>query len=108
MSKRKGRRTRGQEQLARVRIQRLFRLAEMHSLDGKYFESKRFIELAKLISKRYNQRLTKTQRIKICKDCNSFLTSKNSTNRISSKGWKIITCLDCGKIWRHSLLSSRK
>ena len=84
MSKRKGRRTRGQEQLARVRIQRLFRLAEMHSLDGKYFESKRFIELAKLISKRYNQRLTKTQRIKICKDCNSFLTSKKATCFLSN------------------------
>ncbi len=103
MSKRVGRRTRAQENLARERIERLFALAEESSRTGASTDSKRFIELARLIGKRYNQRLSKSQRIKICKNCNSFLSSKNSKNRLSSKGWKIITCLDCGHIARHPL-----
>ena len=106
MSKRVGRRTKGQEKLARERIERLFVLAEESSRTGDSTESKRFIELARLISKRYNQRLSKSQRIKICRNCNSFLSSKNSKNRLSSKGWKTITCLDCGNIARHRFQNS--
>ena len=106
MSKRVGRRTKGQEKLARERIERLFVLAEESSRTGDPTESKRFIELARLIGKRYNQRLSKSHRIKICRNCNSFFSSKNSKNRISSKGWKTITCLDCGKIVRHRFQNS--
>ena len=108
MSKRVGRRTRGQEKLARERIERLFALAEESSRAGDSNESKRFIELARLIGKRYNQRLSKSQRIKICRNCNSFLSSKNSKNRLSSKGWKTITCLDCGYIARRRFQNSGK
>ena len=49
MSKRVGRRTKGQEKLARERIERLFVLAEESSRKGDSNESKRFIELARLI-----------------------------------------------------------
>tara|TARA_B100001750_G_C15474340_1_gene581616 strand:+ start:1262 stop:1588 length:327 start_codon:yes stop_codon:yes gene_type:complete len=108
VSKRVGRRTQSQEKLARERIERLFVLAEESSKSGDIEESKRLIELARLIGKRYNQRLNKSQRIRICRNCNSFMNSKNSTNRISSKGWKTITCLDCGTIGRHRLQSSGK
>ena len=101
MSKRVGRRTQGHEKLARERIERLFTLAEKSSKNDNPEESKRLVELARLISKRYNQRLSKSQRIRICRKCNSFLSSGNSKNRISSKGWKTVTCLDCGYVARH-------
>ena len=94
MTKRVGRRTKSQEKIARDRIDKLLNLAMESSNDGDSDQSKRFIELAKLISKRYNQRLTKFQRLLICRDCNSFLNSQNSKNRLSSKGWKIVTCLE--------------
>ena len=103
MAKRVGRRNKSQEKIARDRIDKLLNLAMKSSTDGDYDQSKRFVELARLISKRYNQRLTKMQRLQICRKCNSFLDSKTSKNRLSSKGWKIITCLDCGSITRHSL-----
>lgn len=103
MSKRRGRRTRGQEKLARVRIERLFMIAEKNSNEGNFDQSKRVIELAQLISKRYNQRLTKLQRLKICRKCNSFFNSSNSRNRLSPNGWKIITCLECNNQMRFSL-----
>ena len=104
MSKRAGRRTQGHEKLARERIERLFTLAEESSKNDNPEESKRLVELARLIGKRYNQRLSKSQRIKICRKCNSFLNSGNSRNRLSPKGWKVVTCLDCGSVIRHCIL----
>jgi ribonuclease P protein subunit RPR2 len=101
VSKRVGRRTRDHERLARERIERLFTLAEESSKNGNLAESKRLVELARLIGKRYNQRLSKSQRIRICRKCNSFLNSGNSKNRMSPKGWKTVTCLDCGSVVRH-------
>jgi RNase P subunit RPR2 len=104
--KRAGRRTQSQEKIARDRIDKLLNLAMKSSNDGDFEQSKRFVELARLISKRYNQRLTKFQRLQICRGCNSFLNSKNSKNRLSPKGWKIITCLDCGSVSRYGLEDS--
>ena len=106
MPKRAGRRTQSQEKIARDRIDKLLNLAMKSSNDGDFEQSKRFVELARLISKRYNQRLTKFQRFQICRSCNSFFNSKNSKNRISSKGWKIVTCLDCGSVSRYGLEDS--
>lgn len=106
MPRRTGRRTKSQEKIARDRIDKLLNLARESSRDKEYKQSKRFVELALLISKRYNQRLTKIQRFQVCRKCNSFLDSKTSKNRISSKGWKTITCLDCGSIVRYGLSHS--
>tara|TARA_B100000965_G_scaffold402334_1_gene428054 strand:+ start:598 stop:915 length:318 start_codon:yes stop_codon:yes gene_type:complete len=101
VAKRRGRRTKNQEKIARERIESLLDLALKSSDEENLEQSRRFVELALLISKRYNQRLTKSQRLKICRDCNNYFTSKNSRNRLSPKGWKIITCLDCGSVSRH-------
>ena len=101
--RRTGRRTKSQEKIARDRIDKLLNLARKSSHDKENEQSKRFVELALLISKRYNQRLTKMQRLQVCRKCNSFLDSETSKNRISSKGWKTITCLDCGSIVRYGL-----
>ena len=103
MPRRAGRRTKSQEKIARDRIDKLLNLARHSSRDKEYKQSKRFVELALLISKRYNQRLTKMQKLQVCRKCNSFLDSETSKNRISSKGWKTITCLDCGSIVRYGL-----
>ena len=106
MPRRTGRRTKSQEKIARDRIDKLLNLARESSRDKEYKQSKRFVELALLISKRYNQRLTKIQRFQVCRKCNSFLDSETSKNRISSKGWKTITCLGCGSIVRYGLSHS--
>ena len=83
MAKRRGRRTKKQEKIAKERIELLLDLALKSSNEEKFDQSQRFVELALLISKRYNQRLTKSQKLKVCKDCNNFLTSKNSRTRLS-------------------------
>ena len=103
MSKRAGRRTKGQEKIARERIEKLMNLARDSSHKKNYEESKRFVELALLISKRYNQRLTNSQRRQICRKCNSFLDSNTSRNRLSKKGWTTITCLACDSVYRYGI-----
>ncbi len=100
MAKKRGRRSKKQENIARTRIDQLFRIALDYSNDGNNEESKKVIELALLISKRYNQRLSKKQRLQICRNCNIFFNSENSRNRLSPKGWKVITCLECGNLTR--------
>ncbi|MAW92967.1 MAG: hypothetical protein CMA32_00550 [Euryarchaeota archaeon] len=102
MAKHRGRRSKKQEMLAQTRIETLFNLAFDYSNEGKKEESKKVVELALLISKRYNQRLTKKQRLQICRNCNLFFNAHNSRNRLSSKGWKVITCLECGNLTRFS------
>ena len=102
MVKKRGRRSKKQESIARTRIDHLFKIALDYSKDGNNEESKKVIELALLISKRYNQRLSKKQRLQICRNCNIFFNSENSRNRLSPKGWKVITCLECGNLTRFS------
>jgi|TARA_B110000263_G_scaffold236219_1_gene235364 ribonuclease P protein subunit RPR2 len=102
VAKNRGRRSKKQEIIARTRIDILFNLALDYSNDGNIDESKKVIELALLISKRYNQRLTKKQRLQICRNCNIFFNGENSRNRLSPKGWKVITCLECGNLTRFS------
>lgn len=102
MAKKRGRRSKKQESIAKKRIDILFKIALDYSNDGNNEESKKVIELALLISKRYNQRLSKKQRLQICRNCNIFFNSENSRNRLSPKGWKVITCLECGNLTRFS------
>ena len=102
MAKQRGRRSKKQEKIAQTRIDQLFNLAFDYSNEGNSEESKKVIELALSISKRYNQRLTKKQRLQICRNCNIFFNADNSRNRLSPKGWKIITCLECGNLTRFS------
>ena len=102
--KRRGRRSKKQEEIAQTRIDKLFNLALDYSNQDNKEESKKVIELALSISKRYNQRLTKKQRLQICRNCNIFFNSDNSRNRLSPKGWKVITCLECDNIMRFSNL----
>ena len=102
MAKKRGRRSKKQESIAKKRIDILFKIALDYSNDGNNEESKKVIELALLISKLYNQRLSKKQRLQICRNCNIFFNSENSRNRLSPKGWKVITCLECGNLTRFS------
>ena len=101
MASRAGRRTKNQEKIARDRITILLEMAKESSYKQDYEQSARFVELAILISKRYNQRLTKKQRLQICRKCFTYFHSQTSKNRMSAKGWKVVTCLSCNSVSRY-------
>jgi len=88
--------------IAKERIQILFNLAEKE-LKKHPERSKRYVELARKISLRYNVRLPKELKRKFCKNCSSLLVpSITSKVRIDSKRKAItIKCLNCEKIYRY-------
>ena len=102
MSRSRGRRSKFQEKLARDRIDKLFLLID--SKRGKsQISPEKCIHFVKLIGKRYNQRLSSSQKIKFCRNCNSKYNSSNSRFRLSKKGWRLISCLKCETVYRFKM-----
>ncbi len=92
--------------IARERINILWRMLEQGrigdiELDKKL--EKRYVELIRKLAMRYNLKLPKTLRRRICKSCGAFLRpGKNAVVRLDSKRkMVIIKCLECGKIYRY-------
>ena len=61
------------------------------------------INFVRLIGKRYNQRLSNSQKMKFCRNCSSKYNSSNSRFRFSKKGWRLISCLKCGEVYRFKI-----
>jgi ribonuclease P protein subunit RPR2 len=113
--KRKGSRGRGrakpgwQNEIALERIRILFDLA------GKEFDrhparSHRYARLARKISMRYNVKIPKELKRRMCNNCYNYLfPGKNCVVRSSSKRQTMeIRCLDCGKVYRHPYAKEKK
>lgn len=84
--------------IAKKRIRKLIQLAEQHHAQNPE-RSKRYVELAKKVSKKYNQTIPKRYKKRICNNCGSFLVpGENMKVRITSKPKRTIvyTCLECG------------
>jgi len=102
MSRKRSRRPKFHQKLARDRINKLLLL-----VDSKHFNAqinpKKCINFVRLIGKRYNQRLPSLQKNIFCRSCNSKFKSDNSRFRISKKGWRSVSCLECGTISRFKI-----
>lgn len=91
-----------QQRIAGERIRTLFNLAEKE-LKTYPDRSRRYVELARKISLRYNIRLPKELKRKFCKKCNTILKpGLTSTVRIQSKVLNI-KCTRCNKIYRYKV-----
>lgn len=99
MPRGRGRRTKFQEKLARERIEKLFSFLH-YNRRSTIINPDKCVKLVKLISKRYNQRLSSKDKSKFCRKCDSVFTASNVRFRISNKGWRTVTCLSCGEIYR--------
>ena len=102
MPRKRSRRPKFQEKLARDRINKLFLLFDSKNFSAQ-INPKKCIKFVKLIGKRYNQRLPSSYKIKFCRRCNTKFKSDNSRFRISKKGWRSISCLECGEIYRFKI-----
>ena len=82
------------EGIALARIERLFQLASEEF--GKHPErSKRYVQLARAISRRNKVSLEGKFKMQFCKKCGAFLKAgKNARKRIH-KGYASILCLEC-------------
>ena len=102
MSRKPSRRPKFQEKLARDRINKLFHLFDSKNINAQ-INPKKCINFVKLIGKRYNQRLPSSHRLKFCRRCSNKFSSDNSRFRISKKGWRSISCLECDTIYRFKI-----
>ena len=102
-SRRRGRRTQQMETIARERIAHLLEQAERWALEGRQDDANRCAQLARLIGKRYRQKLTREQRLRVGRGCDGFLGPTTARVRISRKGWRTTTCLQCGRVYRQLL-----
>jgi len=92
-----------QQDIAKERIDILLGLAEKN-FRKKPERARRYVELARKISLRYNVRMKKEQKRKFCKKCNSLLLpgSTSSVRLDSKRKLLIIKCKNCNTIYRHS------
>ncbi|MBI2547442.1 MAG: ribonuclease P [Candidatus Aenigmarchaeota archaeon] len=90
-----------QTKIAKERIEILFSLAEKE-FKGHPERSRRYVELAKKIGLRYNIRLSKGEKDKFCKNCDTLLKPGATSQVRLDKSTKTIkvTCLNCKKVYR--------
>jgi ribonuclease P protein subunit RPR2 len=82
--------------LASDRIAKLLLMAEQNKTIHPE-RSRRYVELARKISSRYNVRMTAEQRSLFCRRCDSYFTAGNSKTRIVPKlKAKVLICVNCG------------
>ncbi|MCD5425623.1 MAG: ribonuclease P [Methanosarcinaceae archaeon] len=94
--------------MALKRIEVLFELAKKeHKLHSDW--SNRYIILIRKISMRYRVRLKKEQKMRMCKNCNTFLMPGSSSRiRLHKKKYLLITCLNCEKIKRYPYIQNKR
>jgi len=103
----RGKKPEYQLKIARERINILLNLAEKEFRKHPQ-RSRRYVELARKIGMRYNVRLTKQQKRKFCKICNTLLKPGVTSEKRTQKGSIVIKCLKCNKIYRYPFKRSGK
>jgi len=88
------------KEIAKDRILRLFELAE-ENYKTHPDRSQRYAALARLISMRYQTRLTREQKRRICKHCYRYLVPGGNCRIRLKTGMVLTTCLDCGRQSRY-------
>lgn len=99
-----GRRTKDMVDIGKERINILLTLAEREAIQNRNdVRARRYALLAQKIAMRYNIRIERSFKQKICRKCSSFLFTSSSC-RVRLQGGKIIKyCKTCGRITRMPL-----
>ena len=102
MKRRAGKKPEWQKRMARERIELLFRKAGEEFRDNPE-RSHRYVQLARRIGMRYNIRMPKSARTRICKFCHRYLVhGANSRVRTRKEQQAVIVkCLECGHVMRY-------
>ncbi len=97
---RKGKKPKWAKKIAKERIVRLLKLAEEEARRGNYERASRYVWLARRIGMKYNVRIPRRLKRRICKGCLSFMIPGVNCRVRVSRGRIVITCLRCGRVKR--------
>lgn len=86
--------------IASERISILFELADCKAIEHKFELADRYAQLARRISTRYNIRLPREHKRKICKSCNRYLLPGVNLRVRTYRAKIIYRCLNCNRIYR--------
>jgi len=100
------RRRRQRQKIAYRHISRLFDLARAYVQDNPA-RARRYIEMARLISRKHKVTFSKEQKRSYCKACNLPLVPGVSSRVRVEHGMVSITCLDCGHVKRYPYRKER-
>jgi len=92
--------------IGRERIEILFSLAETEARKGNVERSRRYILLARRIGMRVN--VSVGHRTEYCRNCNSYIIPAVSGRVRISRGRIIVTCNECGSVYRHPNAQRRR
>lgn len=89
-----------EQEIASERIKILFDLAEKSAISGKIRLADRYVKQARGIGMRYNVRIPREYKSRICRYCHGYLfPGITSRTRINSKKHMVeIECLNCKRI----------
>lgn len=89
-----------EQELVSERIKILFDLAEKAAISGKTSLADRYVKQARNIGMRYNVRIPKEYRSRICRYCYGYLFPEiTSRTRINSKRHRVeVECFNCKRI----------
>lgn len=96
-----GRRTKEMVEIAKERIRILLNRAEDEAIKNINIDrANRYAVLARKIAMRYNIRINKYYRFKLCRSCNAFIGG-STNSQIRFQGHKVVIhCKKCGNIMR--------
>ena len=98
---RKGKRTKDMVDIAKERIEVLMIQAEKYSVRGIDKEANRCAELARKVGMRYNVRMPKHLKRRMCKKCHVYLVPDRNARVRIKRGRKVVFCNSCGNFSRY-------
>ncbi len=103
----RGRRPKWMLNIARERIDILFKLAE-ESFHNHPERSDRYTEMARNIATKYNLRMPSIWKRRFCKKCNKFLKPGNNCHIRLVGSCVTIKCLECGNVVNIPYIKEKK
>ncbi len=109
-TRRPSRKPKWQKEIARERIEILFKLADEEFRNGRKDLANRYVKLARKIAMKYNVRIPRYLKRRFCKKCHAYLKpGVNARVRVRSKQkYVLITCLECGHKMRFPYVREKK
>lgn len=89
------------QRIARERINILYELAQNEAMNGEEKLARRYVEHILNLSRKYNVRLPREMKMRICKKCHTFLIPGKTAQVRLKKGKVVIKCLKCGAYKRY-------
>ncbi len=92
--------------IARERIEKLFAMAAMLAREGTNERSRQYVSLARRIGMKLD--IPVGHRREYCRECNSMLIPGTTSRTRLAKGKTVITCFNCGKVFRYPYSPARR